>query len=223
MNDERKAARRKRTTKRFPGSITKRGVGVWRVRLCVGGKYHSLTVHGTRAERRTKRRRSTTSLRATVAAEAGDCPDPCRIRFTEHVAGQGAAFFRAADAHDLEGIVSKRATSRYRAGGRTRDWLKVKCWRTYELVIGGIERDDDGRVEALLVGSPDGDALRYEGRVEFGLHRARIHGATGQEIAQSPFKNGPSPWRRTWLDPKLGITVERFRARAANRSVVPWR
>src|SRR4029079_178813 len=76
---------------------------------------------------------------------------PTRIRLTKHVVGQGPAFFRAADQHDLEGIVSKRAMSRYHAGERTRDWLKVKCWRTHHFVVGGVERDDEGRLAALLV------------------------------------------------------------------------
>lgn len=41
--------RPRRRTKSYPGSITKRG-GVWRVRLCVGGKRHRYTVQGTRVE-----------------------------------------------------------------------------------------------------------------------------------------------------------------------------
>jgi integrase len=36
-------------TKRYPGSLTKRG-DTWRLRLCVGGQYHSFTVAGTKVE-----------------------------------------------------------------------------------------------------------------------------------------------------------------------------
>jgi bifunctional non-homologous end joining protein LigD len=133
-----------------------------------------------------------------------------RIRLTRHVVGQGAAFFQAADAHNIEGIVSKRADSRYHPGQRTRDWLKVKCWRQYRLVIGGIERDDEGRLAALLVGSRDGDRLRYEGRVEFGLHRLnRVRAAwlDARGAADSPFRDGPSASGRMWLDANVPITV----------------
>ena len=142
---------------------------------------------------------------------------PRRVRFTSHVVGQGAAFFRAADDHNLEGIVSKRVASHYHAGQRTRDWLKVKCWRTYELLVGGVERDEDGRLAALLVGSPDGDRLRYEGRVEFGLSRVRVAWLRGGGAKESPFRDGPTARGRVWLDPKIAITVRALPRSAGNR------
>jgi bifunctional non-homologous end joining protein LigD len=130
-----------------------------------------------------------------------------RVRFTSHVVGDGAEFFRAADSLNVEGIVSKRVDSRYHAGRRTRDWLKVKCWRQYRLMVGGLERDDNGHLSALLVGSPDGDRLRYEGRVEFGLHRVRGMWLDGKGASESPFRDGPSARGRVWLDPNVAITV----------------
>ena len=48
------------------------------------------------------------------------------LRFSEHLAAeQGDAMFRNACAMALEGIVSKRLTSRYKSGS-CRSWLKVK-------------------------------------------------------------------------------------------------
>jgi bifunctional non-homologous end joining protein LigD len=49
------------------------------------------------------------------------------IQFSEEFIGDAAAFFRACAAHELEGIVSKLATSRYRSG-RSKTWLKTKCF-----------------------------------------------------------------------------------------------
>src|SRR5262249_33638168 len=49
-----------------------------------------------------------------------------RIQFSEEFIGDAATFFRACAAHELEGIVSKLATSRYR-NGRSKTWLKTKC------------------------------------------------------------------------------------------------
>ena len=40
----------------------------------------------------------------------------------------------------LEGVVAKRRDSPYRAGRRHPDWLKVKSFRTQEVVIGGWTR-----------------------------------------------------------------------------------
>jgi bifunctional non-homologous end joining protein LigD len=42
------------------------------------------------------------------------------IQFSDHVEGHGDRFFRAAAEFGLEGIVSKRAASRYAAGDRAR-------------------------------------------------------------------------------------------------------
>src|SRR5262245_13429483 len=58
------------------------------------------------------------------------------ICYSEHVLGKGPEFFRSACKSGLEGIVSKRAGSPYRSG-RTADWLKTKCTKRQEVVIGG--------------------------------------------------------------------------------------
>jgi bifunctional non-homologous end joining protein LigD len=129
-----------------------------------------------------------------------------KVRFTDHVVGRGRDVFAGADRMDLEGIVSKRADSPYRAGVRSRDWLKVKCWRTHAFVLGGIERDDEDRVTALLVGSVDGSGLRYEGRVEFGLGRVSSTLENATPIAECPFGEIISR-RRTWLEPRTIIEL----------------
>jgi bifunctional non-homologous end joining protein LigD len=51
------------------------------------------------------------------------------------VVGKGREFFRETCQVGLEGILSKRVRSLYRPG-RTTDWVKVKCTRRQEFVIG---------------------------------------------------------------------------------------
>ncbi|RPI31018.1 MAG: hypothetical protein EHM52_02390, partial [Actinomycetota bacterium] len=58
------------------------------------------------------------------------------IRLSEHVAGSGGAIHAEACRLGLEGVVSKRADSSY-AGRRSRSWLKSKCGRRQEFVVGG--------------------------------------------------------------------------------------
>lgn len=48
-----------------------------------------------------------------------------RIRFTDHVIGEGLALFAELEQRKLEGMVAKKIDSQY-TGGRTRDWLKMK-------------------------------------------------------------------------------------------------
>jgi ATP-dependent DNA ligase len=115
--------------------------------------------------------------------------------------------FDGANDMDLEGIVSKRVDSPYRIGRRSRDWMKVKCWRTHAFVVGGIDRDENDRVEALLVGSLDGVRLRYEGRVEFGLSRVASIWENVEPAASSPFIDASSSRGRIWLEPRAIVAL----------------
>ncbi|HET8679954.1 MAG TPA: DNA polymerase ligase N-terminal domain-containing protein, partial [bacterium] len=51
-----------------------------------------------------------------------------RIRYSDHVEGNGEEFFRRSCAMSLEGILSKRKDGVYESG-RSGQWLKVKCER----------------------------------------------------------------------------------------------
>ena len=105
------------------------------------------------------------------------------IQFSEEFIGDAAAFFRACAAHELEGIVSKLATSRYRSG-RSKTWLKTKCFAESELTLLGIDRDrKTGAQRALLAKSERGQlvyagpafiALRAEARQEFEARLAKL-------------------------------------------------
>ena len=61
----------------------------------------------------------------------------------------GDALFEAATAQKLEGIVSKRADSRYESGRRSRNWLKIKTQGRQELVVAGYTKGQGRRVERL--------------------------------------------------------------------------
>src|SRR3989441_11987983 len=66
------------------------------------------------------------------------------VQRCDHVLEHGEAFFEAASEMGLEGIVAKRLASRY-SGRRTPDWIKVKCDRRQEFVIGGYTEPQGSR------------------------------------------------------------------------------
>ena len=72
-----------------------------------------------------------------------------RLQFSAEQAGHGPAFFQAADRHGLEGIVSKRADSRY-VSGRAKTWLKIKSFTVGDYAVLGVERSSTGIPVALL-------------------------------------------------------------------------
>ena len=98
-------------------------------------------------------------------------PVGSRILYSGHILGSGPKVFEEACAHELEGIVSKRAASSYRSGARSADWAKSKCRREQEFVVGGWTDPAGGRsgLGALLLGVYEQGVLRYVGKVGSGF------------------------------------------------------
>jgi hypothetical protein len=83
----------------------------------------------------------------------------------------------------FEGIVSKRADAPYRSG-RTRSWLKVKCGKRQEFVIGGwTPSDKRAGFKSLLLGYYRGKDLVYAGRVGTGFDAERLRAVRQAQAA----------------------------------------
>jgi bifunctional non-homologous end joining protein LigD len=133
--------------------------------------------------------------------------DPLRI--TDQVTGDGAALLEEACRDGWEGLIAKRLGTSY-VSTRSRDWLKLKCTRAQELVIGGFTAPKGSRTDlgALLVGYFDGDRLRYAGKVGTGFSHATLEELAGQlaplERDTSPFDPEKGiPRDATWVEPEL--------------------
>jgi bifunctional non-homologous end joining protein LigD len=92
------------------------------------------------------------------------------LRYSEHVLGHGAEIFSQVTKAGLEGIVSKRADSRY-SGTRNGDWLKIKGRPSDEFVVIGFTEPKGSRsgIGALLLAQPKNGKLVYVGRVGTGI------------------------------------------------------
>ncbi len=90
------------------------------------------------------------------------CHDPAsRLQFSDDVASSGPELFRAVEGMGMEGIVSKRASSIYRSG-RSKAWLKVKCFAEDEFTVIGFETAQGAPPAALLAREAD-EGLSYAG------------------------------------------------------------
>jgi DNA ligase D-like protein (predicted ligase) len=131
------------------------------------------------------------------------------LRTTEQVTGDGAALLAGACRDGWEGLIAKRAGTPYRSA-RSRDWLKLKCTRAQELVIGGFTAPRGSRTDlgALLVGHFAGDRLRYAGKVGTGFTHATLRELAGRlaplirETSPFDFEKG-IPRAATWVEPEL--------------------
>src|SRR4051794_33815725 len=150
--------------------------------------------------------------RKRLLRDAIDFGDP--LRFTTHRNGDGVEFFEEACRKGWEGLIAKRADSAY-STTRSRDWLKFKCEKGQELVIGGFTAPHGARTEfgALLLGHHDGGALRYAGKVGTGCDGAALR-ALGARLralrrTEPPFADAASIRERgvTWVEPELVAQV----------------
>jgi ATP-dependent DNA ligase len=133
-----------------------------------------------------------------------------RIQFSEEFDGDGAAFFKACAGKGLEGIVSKHASAPYRSG-RSKTWLKTKCFTESTFVVVGTDRDrKTGALRALLA-HDDGSGLIYAGAAFIALageERAQFF-AELERLATSwaAFKSSRMHDVR-WCQPKLIVAVK---------------
>jgi len=107
----------------------------------------------------------------TLLANAGPC-----LRYSDHVIGQGPAFYDQACGMHVEGIVSKRIDAPYTPGNRGL-WRKVKCLNRAEFVVVGWTAPEGRRpyLGALLLGYYDPDGrLIYAGRAGTGMNDAEL-------------------------------------------------
>jgi bifunctional non-homologous end joining protein LigD len=148
----------------------------------------------------------------------GSAKAPLPIRYSDHVVGNGPAFFAQVQARGLEGIVSKRRQDVYREG-RSAGWLKIKATQRQELVVGGYTAPEGSREAfgSLIVGVyDDSGLLRFSGGVGTGFDEKTLRhlGKRLQALRQDKCPFTPVPPKELlrrpphWIRPELVVEVE---------------
>ncbi len=137
-----------------------------------------------------------------------------RVRLSEYIVGQGEPLMTRACRIGLEGVISKRRDAPY-LSGRHRDWLKIKCGKRQEVVVGGYTESRAGgrEIGSLLLGLYDeaGDFV-YCGKVGTGFdHRsaARIRARLDAiKAPRSPYAKTPPDFSRsTFVRPEMVVEI----------------
>jgi len=137
-----------------------------------------------------------------------------RFRYADHQIEHGKELYELAKESGLEGIVAKRADSRY-VGDRSTSWAKLKVSQTLDAVVGGWT---EARTEAipfgsLLLGLYEGKKLRFIGHVGSGFdakkHAELIARLKELRTTASPFENVPETNEKPfWAKPELVARVK---------------
>ncbi|TCK95502.1 bifunctional non-homologous end joining protein LigD [Paraburkholderia sp. BL9I2N2] len=138
--------------------------------------------------------------------------DDSVLRFSNNFDFSAEDLLRSACDMALEGIIGKRRDSGY-LSGRSSTWIKLKCRRRQEFVIGGYSEPSGSRAAfgALLLGVYDGKGkLQYAGRVGTGFDAALLRSVKKEldahETQRMPFAAAPRERSRTpvhWVEPVL--------------------
>lgn len=143
-----------------------------------------------------------------------------RVFYSDHFAHEGT-FYDKACKLGLEGVISKRSDAPY-TSQRSKTWLKTKCHKRQEFVIGGYTDSSTGAatIGSLLLGYYEGDDFVYAGRVGTGfdqktarnLYKA-LKALNRKTMAYTKYSDKGrrgAGWKRDvhWVDPELVCEVE---------------
>ena len=149
------------------------------------------------------------------------------IRFSPVFETDPAELLEAVRQQGLEGIIAKKAGSRYEIDRRSGTWLKCKVHGEQEFVIGGFTPPRNSRpyFGAILVGHYEGRTLHYAGKVGSGYDHAALKSLHAEfmkrRVDACPFVDLPRPKKPrfgagmtagemrhvTWLKPELVCQV----------------
>src|SRR5215208_6088899 len=154
--------------------------------------------------------------RKQVLAELlADAQEP--IRFSEHIAANGARVFQNACKLELEGIVSKRTDGGYRSG-RNDTWVKATCrHRDTFAIVGWAEKN--GKFDGVYLGRNDEGELVYGGKVERGFSEEDKRNLLARleplRIKKQPIAAPRSFPKARWVRPAVLVDVE-FRGKTGD-------
>ena len=151
--------------------------------------------------------------RKKLLAEVVSGADPDgAVRISDHLTGDAGQIFAHACKLGAEGIISKLGEGKY-CPGRGGNWLKLKCSKGQEFVVGGftLPSNDIHGVGALLLGQYDDDKLIYAGRTGTGFtqktHRLLRDKLDKLRQTKTPFDKLPEGVSRgvIWVKPEMVV------------------
>jgi len=137
------------------------------------------------------------------------------VSFSNHITGQGTAFYEAAVSKGLEGVMGKAMDSKYVIGRRTASWLKIKYTHKMDAIICGYTEGRNSRKNfgAVILGKYEGSQLKYIGHTGGGFNDELLKSLYQKFqpliTERSPFAVAPKTnMPATWLKPELVCEVK---------------
>ena len=137
------------------------------------------------------------------------------IRFTDHVIGEGIAFFESIRKLNMEGVIAKKIDGLYYPGRRTSLWLKIKQNTTADALIAGFTQPSGSRkyFGSLVLAFQKDNQLVYAGHAGTGFDNSVLKSIYLMLypliISDSPFAfKVKTKMPITWVHPELTCEVK---------------
>lgn len=137
-----------------------------------------------------------------------------RIRYCDHIPEKGKLLFDQMKKLQMEGMIAKRAQSKYHPGKRSDEWLKVKTAKHQEAVIVGYTAPKGSRTAfgALLLAINEQGKLRYAGKVGTGFDNAALQDIYKKlqplKVTEAPIKVPAKEKAARWVRPQIVAEVQ---------------
>jgi bifunctional non-homologous end joining protein LigD len=145
----------------------------------------------------------------------GLLPEMLNVYYCEHIVEDGINLFKQAKKLGLEGIIAKKADSKYYEDSRSKSWLKIKTVQAIEAIICGYTEPRGSRkyFGALILGVYEKKKLVYIGHTGTGFNysnQKEVFNMLQKHVSpRSPFEESPKPNAPvTWLKPKLVCEIK---------------
>ena len=138
-------------------------------------------------------------------------PSPV-ARYSDHFVGNGPELMESARQAGLEGVVAKRASSKYESR-RSDCWVKLKVVNQQDLVICGFT-EGARQFGALVLGYYEGKDLMWAGNVGTGFDQGALkdihHTLQAMTVPRSPFAMAHAELKKgvSWVRPELVCRVK---------------
>jgi bifunctional non-homologous end joining protein LigD len=137
------------------------------------------------------------------------------IRYSDHIVGKGIKYFAAAQKQGLEGVMAKKADSKYLSGKRSPSWLKVKTEKRQEAVVIGFTAPRNSRkyLGSLILAVRENGSWKYVGHTGggfSGLALKDVHELLKPLVTDKKPTTVPRAVEKnaTWVKPKLVCEIK---------------
>ena len=137
-----------------------------------------------------------------------------QIIYSGHITGNGSKALKEVEKKGGEGLMAKKASSKYYLNKRSKDWLKIKIHKEQEMVIGGFTDPKGSRsgFGSLLLGYYEDGKLLYSGKVGTGFNEESLKDMyeklTALEQKTSAFAVKPKEPNVHWIKPELVAQIK---------------